>query len=225
VREEVFGGKLEPELPALLSRANWDENDPERDGRVIWLLNELDGICSSRALHNLCVDIIRERQGGKNPPLTVPIGHTEAESDRGIQQGPDQDDGIHEQDIQFAWKGLLALRTSESDDPEDGVLLLLRVLAENPEIEASFSSQWPIKAIVVLLNARDRHRSWDQRKVDNIKERLARWIVPKEKAFDDFEDFVAFLARIARKLESRDGGESDYGRGRDRNRVRAERVR
>jgi hypothetical protein len=210
MREELFGSEQGAELPALLSRANWDETDPTRDRRVVWLLSELDGICSSLALQHLCVDILRERQGGKAPPATVSIDCSSAGNDSGIRQSPDQDSRIHEQDIQFAWKGLLALRTSECADSEDSVLLLLRVLVENPELEASFCSQWPIKAIADRLNAQDRSRSWDQRRVDNAKEKLGRWIAKKKRGFDDFEDFVALLARIGRKLESAPGTESGF---------------
>jgi hypothetical protein len=208
--ERLVGEQVGPDLPTLLSRANWDEKDPMRDGRVKWLLNELDSICSSLALHNLCIDIIREHQGGKNPPPAIPIDCSEAEREDGIQQRPNQEGRIHERDIQFAWKGLLALRKSESGDSKDDVLLLLLVLAENPEIEAGFTGQWPIKAIVVLLNARDRNRSWTPRNVDNIKEKLARWIAKKKQGFNHFEDFLAFLAGVGRKLESGKGTGDGY---------------
>ena len=73
----------------------------------------------------------------------------EAETHEILTQSPDQTRRMHEQDIEFAWKGLLILRMRECSDLEDDVLLLLRVLAENPEIEASFTTQWPIKAIVI----------------------------------------------------------------------------
>ena len=93
------------------------------------------------------------------------------------------------------------MRKSEREDPEDDVLALLQVLATNPEIEAGFSSQWPIKAIVDLLNATDCTRSWTQRSVDNAKEKLGRWIAKKKAGLDDFDDFEALLVRVGRELE------------------------
>jgi hypothetical protein len=199
-------GDLQHELPALLDRTGWDEKDPARDKRVAWLLTELDDVCSSLALRNLCVDITRERQGGRRA-RPVPIDGVEAENDEGMKQGPNQSDGIHELEIRFAWKGLLAMRKSEVDHPQDDVLLLLRVLAENPELEAGFSSQWPIKAIVNLLNKQYPTRSWSQRHVDNLKEKLERWIAKKRRGVDDFADFEALLTRVGRKLSEPQGVE------------------
>ena len=173
------GRQHTPEALAVLSRPNWNDGDPDRDIRVTWLLNELDAICSTTALHNLCIDIIREQQGSK-VARTIPIEFCGAETLETLRQPPNQARRIHEQHVELAWKGLLALRMRECSDPDDDVLLLIRVLAGNPEIEANFTTQWPIKAIVLFMNASDHRRAWDQRSVDNVKEKLARWISKKE---------------------------------------------
>ena len=111
-------------------------------------------------------------------------------------------------------------------DLEDDVLLLLRVLAENPEIEASFTTQWPVKAIVISMNAADSRRAWDQRSVDNVKEKLARWIAKKktENGIIDFDDCFAFLARIARKLGKENGRGKQYTERLGKCRFKSERL-
>jgi hypothetical protein len=144
----------------------------------------------------------------------MPIDLPEAETYEALTQHSDQTHQMHEQDIESAWKGLLALRTGECSDPDDDVLLLLRVLVKNPEIEASFTTQWPIKAIVAFMNAIDSHRAWDQRGVDNVKEKLARWISKKkiEYGIIAFDDFVAILVRISRKLRNGEVKGKPHGR-------------
>jgi hypothetical protein len=76
----------------------------------------------------------------------------------------------------------------------------LRALAKHPEIEAHFSGQWPIAAIVDLLNADDQAQSWKPRRVDNAKEKLARWVANKKRGLAEFDDFEAILARVGRTL-------------------------
>jgi hypothetical protein len=184
---------------ALLDGAHWDEQDPARDGRVRWLLNELNDVCSSLALKHLCVDIMRERQGGR-VSKTISIEVAETENDDRLRLDASQDLDIHERDTWFAWQGLIAMWQSEHRDRDDDVLVLLRALAEHSEIEAHFSGQWPIKAIVDLLNAQDRTQSWAPRRVDNAKEKLARWVANKKRGLAEFDDFEAILARVGRRL-------------------------
>jgi hypothetical protein len=195
---------LGSELPNLLDRNSWSETDPTGDVRVRWLLNELNDICSSLALGNLCRDLIRERQGGKRKRPHVPIDGTELENEKAMQHEPIQAARLQDCDLRLAWKGLLAWRQSECNSADDDVLAVLTVLAEHPEIESGFSSQWPIKEIVRLLNARDGQPVWTQRKVDNAKEKLGRWITKKKQGLDDYEDFEALLVRIGRKLEDKE---------------------
>jgi len=140
VSEQATDGESQFPSLALLNRTHWDEQDPARDGRVRWLLNELADVCSSRALKHLCVDIIRERHGRHSN--TDPID----ENDARLRVDAIQDCDIHERDTWFAWQGLIAMWQSEHRDPDDDVLVLLRTLAKHSDVEAHFSGQWPINA-------------------------------------------------------------------------------
>ena len=140
------------------------------------------------------MDIIRERHGRHSN--TDPID----ENDARLRVDAIQDCDIHERDTWFAWEGLIAMWQSEHRDPDDDVLVLLRTLAKHSDVEAHFSGQWPINAIVDLLNADNRTQSWKPRRVDNAKEKLARWVANKKRVLAEFDDFEAVLAQVGRRL-------------------------
>jgi hypothetical protein len=203
VREKKPATEFQHELLRLLDRTTWDETDPTRDRRVAWMLNELDDVCSPLALRNLCVDITRERQGGRRA-RTVSIEGVAADEHEILAEQAEQAERIQDEDTRLAWRGLIGMWKSECGNPGDDVLIVLTLLAEHPELETGFGSQWPIKMITNLLNEKNVKSSWNQRKVDNAKERLARWITKKKQGLYNFDDFEALLARVGRKLEERE---------------------
>ena len=177
-----------------------DPDTPERDGRVVWLINEMGG---SAGIAHRREDILRRRfgraSGGNGRPLVQPPSDgefTEIRSDADATSALEAADGAR------VWRGLLAtagLEFAQSDD----LSKLLQLLAEHPEIlQDSSGAQWPITTLVVRLNNRFPPRTWTSDRVDNAKRRLLNWIQRlKRKNGLDEVDLEALFARVARQQE------------------------
>jgi|SRR5215470_526064 len=201
-------------LPALLRR-NDDERDPQRDERVIWLIQQIGG---PRALAHRYEDMHRERWGRwresgyrsvQISALNTNVGAgTENEEDM-LGRYADRSHSLHEQpedphhagEIEGAWRGLLAL-AERKFKPDDDVSLLLGVLAQDSDVQAGFGSGWPVRTIVEALNRRHPTSPWGDDRVDNAKKRLKGWIVriKREQGLDTI-DLMSLFVRVARERE------------------------
>ena len=132
---------------------NWsvNANVPERDGRVVWLINEIGG---SDAIAHRHEDILRQRYGrslpGRGRRMVQPGNEDE---DFGTEPDP-QPGMLQELDARRVWRGLLVTADLQFERHDD-VSMLLRLLADVPDIlEGSTGGQWPVRKIVTLLNDR-----------------------------------------------------------------------
>jgi hypothetical protein len=186
-----------PELPEV-NPDEWsvDLSNPERDGRVTWLITEIGG---SIAIKHRYQDLERERYG-RSFQLRQPIAEDEPEE---VEVKPDdRTERQRTEDVLHVWHGLLATAQNKFG-PEEDVSLLLRLLAEMPHVlDESFGTQWPIGTLVTLLNERPPPRTWSEDKVDNAKRRLLNWIrrLMSENGLDAV-DLEALFASVARELQ------------------------
>ena len=179
-----------------------DPDAPERDGRVVWLIDQIGG---SAGISHRREDILRRRFGrssrGNGRPLVQPPRNgefTEMMSDADAPAALEAADGLR------VWRGLLATAELEFRQSDD-LSKLLRVLAEHPEIlQDSSGGQWPITELVVQLNSRFPPRTWTGDRVDNAKRRLLKWIkrLMRKNGLDEV-DLEALFARVARQQEWR----------------------
>jgi hypothetical protein len=188
------------DLPAL-NPAEWsmDLHMPERDGRIVWLIEEIGG---SIALSHRRADVRRRLFGRGRAP--VQIGDDEDLID--IEPCPEDDTNLRAVDARRVWAGLLAV-ASEEFAPEEDVAKLLRVLARVPEIfDECSGTRWPIGQLVALLNEHFPPPDWKHRRVENAQRRLDNWInrLMKRNALDPI-GLQALFARVARQQERRAG--------------------
>jgi hypothetical protein len=184
----------EPELPDV-NPDEWsvDLLNPERDGRVTWLITEIGGFT---AIQHRYQDLEHERHGKKRPKQ---LDDDEPEEGEGDLDGrtPDQ----REEDALNVWHGVLAA-AQRKFGPDEDVSLLLELLADSPDV-LDGSGQWPIGKLVFLLNGRPPPRAWSEDKVDNATRRLMNWIRRSmSKNGLDAVDLEALFASVARKLGS-----------------------
>jgi hypothetical protein len=139
---EEFTGAAAPEWTV-------DPQAPERDGRVVWLIQEIGG---AGAIAHRREDIRRQRFGRGRQIVQL-------DDDTGEGLDPDQSD-VADQEFQ------------RSDD----VSKLLRLMNEFRDLLEDSSGQWPVKTMVSLLNERFPPPTWTDRRVDNAKKRLLKWI-------------------------------------------------
>lgn len=168
-------------------------DDPERDERVVWLIDQVGG---QRALMHRQEDIRRRLHGGKSKGgeyRQVPL-KTEHIKDLSIPP----DDPHCQRDIRDAWYGLLKMAASEFKAGDD-VLLLLDLMAHDPEVRARFRKEWPVCQIVRALNVKYPTSPWNDDRVENAKKRLKNWIVRLKRIHgldtDDLEDVFARRGR------------------------------
>jgi hypothetical protein len=189
-----------------LSRGAIDEQDPMRDGRVAWLVDE---VCNRQALLHRYEDVRRRERGGKWDGSGYPLVQVD---DRTLEQLGGYEDveeghqnGLDAGDSGRAWSGLVKL-VQHQFGLNDDVTNLVKLLAEDLDVQESFGSQWPIGKIVRALNERDRTGSWNDDRVENAKRRLTKWVIKvKSTQGLDAIDFRALLARYARESERQVG--------------------
>jgi len=189
------------DFPAL-DPAEWsvDLHMPERDGRIVWLIEEIGG---SKAISHRVADVWRRRFGRDR--TTVQIEGDEDSSDN--EACPEGDTSLRAADARRVWLGLLAMASKEFG-PEEDVAKLLGVLAREPDIfDESSGTQWPVRRLVALLNEHFPPPDWKDRRVDDAKRRLTNWInrLMKRNALDavGLEDL---FARVARRQEGQGRG-------------------
>ena len=182
-----------------LARGRLDEYEPIKDSRVIWAVEET---CNRQALFHRYEDLRRRDRGGKwdgtGYPL-VPVDDQTIEQLSGhYDPANDETDSLHAADSRRAWDGLVQL-VMHQFGPNDDVVALVRVLAEDRETQDAFGSQWPIAKIASALNQRQPDKPWNDDRVDNAKKRLTKCIAKIRKAHGlDAVDLRALLARYAR---------------------------
>jgi hypothetical protein len=183
-----------------LTQVSVDPDVPERDGRVVWLIEQIGG---SMAMMHRREDILRRRfgrsSGGSGRPLVQPQDDTVFAD---IVADEDAARSLEAADQRLVWRGLLAMVELEFE-PGDDLAMLLRLLSEHPGLlQDAPGGQWPIMDIVNRLNIRFPPPAWTNDRVDNAKRRLMNWIKRlKRKNGLDEVDLEALFARVARERE------------------------
>jgi hypothetical protein len=183
-----------------LTQVSIDPDVPERDGRVVWLIEEIGG---AMAMAHRREDILRQRFGrssaGSGRPLVQP-------HDDGVFAGIVADataaGALEAADGRRVWRGLLAMIALEFE-PDDDLSMLLLLLSERPGLlQDAPGGQWPIMDIVNQLNMHFPLPPWTSDRVDNAKRRLMNWIkrLKRKNGLDDV-DLEALFARVARERE------------------------
>jgi hypothetical protein len=175
---------------------DWTLDDmPERDARVVWLIREIGGWVAIGHRH---ADILRSRFGRGH--VTVQVGDDDDPID--FEHYPEDDINLRASDAHRVWQGLLAVAIEEFG-PEEDVARLLHVMAREPDIfEESSGRQWPVKRLVALLNEHFPPPDWDDRRVEDAKRRLTKWVnrLGRKNALDT-TDLQAMFARVTRLSE------------------------
>jgi len=197
--------ELPESLPVAPAEWSIDPHAPERDGRVVWLIEQIGGLDGLSHRHE---DILRQRFGRSSRERgrrIVQPGIAHGPSD--IPAEPEEGSGLADTDAQRVWSGLLITAGLEFQ-PTDDVRMLLRLMADDPDIlDASSSEQWPVKQIVASLNLRFSPPPWTERRVDNAKRRLINWISRlMRKNGLDAVDLEAIFARVGRQHEHNQPG-------------------
>lgn len=187
----------------VLRPEDWSLDDtPERDGRVVWLIREIGGWVAIAHRH---ADVLRSRFGRGR--TTVQVGDDDGPIE--IEHYPEDDTSLRAADARRVWQGLLAAANDEFG-PEEDVAKLLHVLAQAPDIfDESSGKQWPVRRLVALLNEHFPPPDWRDRRVDDAKRRLTKWInrLMRKNALDA-TDLQALFARITRLSERVNDGVS-----------------
>jgi hypothetical protein len=177
-----------------------DERVPARDARVTWLVEDT---CNRVALFHRYEDMRRRDRGGKWDGSGYPLVAVDDQTMERLagQYDPAEDEAgaLHIEDSRNVWDGLVHL-VIHHFGPNDDVVALVQVLAEDEETQESFGGQWPIGKIVHALNVRQPRAAWNDDRVDNAKRRLTKCIARlKQDQGLDAVDLRALLARYARE--------------------------
>jgi hypothetical protein len=188
--------------PPWTAKGRCDASEPMRDARVIWLVEE---ICNRQALFHRYEDMRRRDGGGKwvglGYPLVAVDNQTIEQLSGHYDPAEDETDSLQAEDSRRAWQGLVAL-VEHQFGPDDDVVALVKVLAEDRDTQDSFGSQWPIRKIVRALNKREADDAWSDDRVENAKRRLTKSIVKIKQTHGlDAVDMRALLVRYARECE------------------------
>ena len=180
-----------------------DPQNPELDGRVVWLHTEIQRMCGAQAMGHRCEDIRRRRFGRSMPDGgRRTVQPDEDEDFPEIASDCDQEDTLLEADAQNAWRGLLLVFKQEHSPGDDAVSLLF-VLEQNPDIFADApGTRWPVRSLVNLLDRSFAPPPWSDDRVDQAKRRLTNWIrrLMRKNGLDAM-DLEGLFARVARQQE------------------------
>jgi hypothetical protein len=188
---------------------------PEQDERVRWLIQEVGG---RRALKHRFEDM-RRRRWGRAHGLGYRMVQISALSNAGPETGRDEDilaqqemrdgrlqadheDPHHDRDVRRAWAGMLAAASSRFKPHEDA-RKLLDLLARDPDVQADFGAEWPVRKIADALNIIDPDPPWNDDRIENAKKRLRNWIggMKRDHGLDQ-TDLMALFARYGRAAAS-----------------------
>ena len=206
----VFDGEQLPSAASFQTNAD----DPEKDERVHWLIQEVGG---RRALNHRFEDIRRRRWGraqgfGYRMVQISALSNAGPEADRDEDilaqqeqrdgQQEENEDPHHNRDIRRAWTGMLAVASTRFKPHEDA-RKLLDLLARDPDVQAGFGLEWPVRKIVDALNIMDPDPPWNDDRIENAKKRLRNWIggIKREYGLDQ-TDLLALFARYGRSAAS-----------------------
>jgi hypothetical protein len=186
---------------SYLDPADWsiDPEAPERDGRVVWMIDEIGG---AQAISHRCEDILRRRFGRSLEDGGRRMVQRADDNIPEITVDPDEPIALGAADTERVWRGL-RITASLHFDRTDDVSMLLQVLAENPEIfDNSSGPRWPVIEIVPVLNAKFLAPPWTDDRVINAKRRLKDWVkrLRRENSLD-VVGLEALFARVARQQE------------------------
>jgi hypothetical protein len=184
--------------------ARWiiSSDAPERDGRVVWLIQEIGGFDAIRHRHE---DILRQRFGRSLRGRGRPIVQFETDDEPELTSEPDPST-LGTEDAHRVWRGLLAT-ADQQFQRQDDVMKLLRLMDKFRDVLENSSGQWPVKVMVAMLNAHFPPPTWTDDRVDNAKRRLVKWIKGlMQKNGLDATDLEALFAGAARRIESYERG-------------------
>jgi hypothetical protein len=176
-----------------------DLDAPDRDGRVVWLIEEIGG---PEAMSHRYEDILRQRWGRSKDEVGRPIVQPDGDGKFELVGTTEPPIEIGEV-ARLAWLGLNRL-AKRRFPPDDDVSMLLQLFIETPDLfDEATRGQWPINDIVGKLNLLFPDPAWRVDRVENAKKRLMKWIerLKKDNGFDQI-DLEAFLVRIAKESQS-----------------------
>jgi hypothetical protein len=118
----------------------------------------------------------------------------------------DHEDPHHDSDVRRAWAGMLAA-ASHRFKPHEDVRKLLDLLARDPDVQADFGAEWPVRKLADALNIIDPDPPWNDDRIENAKKRLRNWIggLKRDHGLDQ-TDLMALFARYGRAAASGAGG-------------------
>jgi hypothetical protein len=171
-----------------------NSDNPSDDGRVVWLIEEIGG---SAAFAHRYSDVERRKFGrtrrtrqldDEDENITDPNGNNERDADA--------------TDIQLVWRGFI-IAAAQQFAYSDDVSRLLKLMTDEPHLfDHSMGERWPVKQIVVALTRQSSDQAWNDRRLENAKRRLMRWVqrLMQENRLDPI-DMRAMFARIARRYD------------------------
>ena len=191
----VVKSSSEQTATASLTSLTTNEHDPVRDGRVIWLLQEMGGIQAIAHRHE---DILRRRHGRAVPGLGRPTMQYDGDETTDVQNDRN---ALEFEDAKRIWLGL-SIMAGQEFDPSEDVSRLLSLFVRFPNVFDDTGRQWPVARLVVLLNEHYPPPDWRVRRVEDAKSRLQRWIgrLMRRNGLDR-TDLEALFARVARQVE------------------------
>jgi len=179
----------------VLEQSEFTNSDtPSDDGRVVWLIEEIGG---SAALAHRYSDVERRNFG-----RTRRTRQLDDEDENITDPNGDNDRDADATDIQLVWRGLILAANQQFAYPDD-VSSLLKLMTDAPDLfDHSMGERWPVKQIVVVLTRQSSDQAWNDRRVENAKRRLMRWVqrLMQENGLDPI-DMQAMFARIARRYD------------------------
>ena len=120
-----------------LDRGAIDEQDPTRDSRVAWLVDE---VCNRQAVIHRYEDVRRRERGGKWDGSGYPLVQAD---DRMMEQlsahhdaADQREDSLDAMDSRHAWQGLVKL-VEQQFQSHDDVPAVVRLLAEDADVQES----------------------------------------------------------------------------------------
>jgi hypothetical protein len=176
-----------------------DLTAPDRDGRIVWLIEEIGG---PEAMSHRYEDILRQRYGRSTAeagrPMVQPDGDEEFESIVGASEPQVEIVEV----ARLAWLGLNIL-AERRFSPDDDVSMLLYLFKETPDLfEEAAKGRWPINDIVSNLNIIFPDPSWRVDRVENAKKRLVNWIAHlRQKNGFDQVDLEALHVRVGKEFQ------------------------
>jgi hypothetical protein len=179
----------------VLEQSEFANSDtPGDDGRVAWLIEEIGG---STALAHRYSDLERRKFG-----RTRRMRQLDDEDENITDSNGNNDRDADVTDIQLVWRGFIIAAAQQFAYPDD-VSRLLKLMTDEPHLfDHSMGERWPVKQIGAVLTRQSSDQAWNDRRVENAKRRLMRWVqrLMQKNRLDPI-DMQAMFARIARRYD------------------------